>query len=200
MKIIAKILSTILHPLLMPVYGIILVILFSFMRFFPIRMNLYLFGLVAVFTLFVPLLAIVVLYSTGIISSINLRERKDRKWPFLIAVISYIICGVLFYRFEVPLWILGFITGGVISLLIDFIITFWWKISAHMTGIGGFTACSVFLTQTFEMFPLYGVMLVVLAAGLLGSSRILLNRHTLGQVLAGTVNGFASIYIAMLFI
>lgn len=37
----------------------------------------------------------------------------------------------------------------------------------------------------------------IIAAGLVGSSRLLLNRHTPMQVLAGTANGFVCVYLLM---
>ncbi len=37
----------------------------------------------------------------------------------------------------------------------------------------------------------------IVAAGLVGSSRLLLNRHTPMQVLAGSANGFLCVYLMM---
>lgn len=197
MKVIAKILSSVLHPLLMPTYGMLLVVFYSFMRFFPWNLKGFMLGIVALFTLIIPMGSIFVLYALKLIRSVHLNDRHDRKLPYLISLIAYFFCGVLLFKLNVPLWLLGFLIGGLASLLIASVITIWWKISAHMTGMAGVTACAFYLSQYFDMLPMWLLITTVLCTGMLGSARILLNRHTFGQVLAGALNGFICIYLGM---
>ncbi|MGL4292660.1 MAG: phosphatase PAP2 family protein [Bacteroidales bacterium] len=200
MKIIARILSTVLHPLLMPLYGMLLVVFFSYMSFFPTSLKGFMLAIVALFTMLVPMLSIALLKFMKVISDVSLNNRADRKIPYLISLGSYLACGILLYRINVPLWLVGFIGGGLASLLIASVITIWWKISAHMTGMAGLTGCALYLSQTFSMMPFWLLPLLILFTGMLGSSRIILNRHTFGQVLAGTANGFLCVYLVMLFL
>lgn len=198
MKLIARILSTVLHPLLMPLYGMLLVLFYSYMSFFPWRFKGITLGIVVLFTLVIPMLSIWLLKFMKLIKSVTLNNRADRKLPYLVSIFSYVACGILFYKMNMPLWLLGFIGGGILSLIIASVITIWWKISAHLTGIGGLTGCALFLTQGFGMLPFGWLIALVLLTGMLGSSRILLGRHTFWQVIAGSVNGFLCIYLAML--
>lgn len=200
MKLIARILSTVLHPLLMPLYGMLLVVFFSYLSFFPWNLKGFLLGIVALFTLLIPMVSILLLRAMKLIKSVTLFDREDRKLPYLLSISSYILCGILLFRINMPLWLVGFMAGGVLSLIITAIITLRWKISAHLTGIGGLLGCTLILLQSFNMIPLWALMLLILLTGMLGSSRILLGCHTFAQTLAGTVNGFLCVYLTMLFL
>lgn len=200
MKLIARILSTVLHPLLMPLYGMLLVLFYSYMTFFPWKLKGFMLGITALFTLVVPMVSIWLLQIMKLIKSVSLNDRADRKLPYLISLVSYFLCGVLFFKINVPYWLLGFIGGGILSLIIASVITIWWKISAHMTGMAGLTGCALFLSQGFGMLPFGLLIALILLTGMLGTSRILLGRHTFGQVLAGSANGFLCVYLAMLLI
>ena len=189
MKIIARIFSTIFHPLLMPSLGTLFAIFFSYLVFYPPTLKLVLMGVIMLFTLLLPAIFIIILYKRKVISDIGLNKREERGLPYLMTFISYGACALLLYRFSVPLWILGFMCGAILSLITAWLISYKWKISAHATGAGGFLACLFYIMTKFEMLPLWFFCLMILCVGMLCTSRIILNRHTFGQVVAGTANG-----------
>ena len=197
MRILARIFSNVLHPLLMATYGTILSIYFSLLLLYPNSLKWYLVIVVAVCTLLLPSLIISILYLLKIISSVALVKRKERPIPYVLSILCYIFCCYLLWRLKMPMWFISFFIGATVALLTAFIITFWWKISAHMTGIGGFLAASFYIMSHFHIMSVYWFMLFVLLTGAVGSSRIYLGRHTLMQVLCGTANGFLWVYLAM---
>ena len=181
MKLLATILSTIFHPLLMPTYGIAIALYTSYMRVFGDRLlGIIVIG-VLLTTCILPSLGIFILYKTGHISDFRLHNR-----------VCYIACYLYLYRFGIPNWILSFIAGAIVSLIISLFINRYWKISAHMVAAGAMVVL-VFLMSIYRLmltpyiFPLQ--ITIILLAGLIGSSRILLNRHTIGQVGAGFALG-----------
>lgn len=182
----------------MPLYGGILIFLYSFLLLYPIRLKLFVLGVIAVFTMIVPMLGIVLLKTLGLIKTVALNHREDRKLPYLISLLSYFVCGLILIKINLPLWVVGFVAGGLASLLIASVITMKWKISAHLTGMGGLLGCAFYLSQQYAMLPLWMLLLFILLTGALGTSRIYLGRHTFGQVVAGTCNGFLCVYLGML--
>lgn len=90
-----------------------------------------------------------------------------------------------------------FMVGGLLASIVSLVVNHWWKISAHMAAVGGLAAL-MFRIMTdhyglpFDIWVLIGVVMIV---GLVGTSRLLLERHTLGQVAAGTLNGFLCVYL-----
>lgn len=198
MKFLARFLSTILHPLFMPYYGITVIFLFSYLQVYPPKFRLIAALCILGLTGVLPSIGIFLLYKLKQIESLGLNNRKERLIPYFITLISY-GCGTFFlYKIGMPHWVLAFMTGGTISLLIDIIINFQWKISAHMTGIGGLIGLSLALGTIQSIFPITLFTLLILSAGFLGTSRIYLDKHTFWQVIAGTLNGMICVYWAIL--
>ena len=192
MNKLATLLSTVFHPLLMPTYGIAIALYTSYMRIFGDRLLGIVIVGVLLTTCILPSLGIYILYKLGHISDFRLHERTERTIPYLINFACYVACYLYLYRFGIPSWIIAFIAGAIVALIISLFINRYWKISAHMVAAGSM------VTLVFLM-SFYGLMLTpyilplqiasVLLAGAIGSSRILLKRHTLGQAGAGFALG-----------
>lgn len=195
---IAQFFSIILHPLLMPFYGMILIFNYSYLAVFPFNFKLITSLSVLLFTGVLPAISITLLYKFGKISSIGLNVREDRPLPYLICLLSYLFCGVFLYKIQLPLWVIFYVAGGLASILIDALVNIRWKISAHLTGIGGLVGTAFALSRIQLIYPMGLFIILILLTGALGTSRIALNRHTLMQVAAGTANGFICIYTALL--
>ena len=71
------------------------------------------------------------------------------------------------------------------------------RISAHMAGIGGLIGLLCKINSCgdgiFDLMPVICTMIIV--AGILGTSRIAMERHTLWQVLTGALNGFLCVFL-----
>ncbi len=99
MKLLATILSTIFHPLLMPTYGIAIALYTSYMRVFGDRLlGIIVIG-VLLTTCILPSLGIFILYKTGHISDFRLHNRTERTVPYIINFVCYIACYLYLYRF-----------------------------------------------------------------------------------------------------
>ena len=138
MKYIAQTISYVLHPMLMPLY--ILFFIFNsntLFAYIPWGVKLYCY-LVTVFALLImPVISLPLFKYFRLIRSYELNDKQERVYPILVAV-AFAFLGF---------WLLGRIgyTNIVrqlylvlIILLSTFsVITFRWKISMHMTAIGG---------------------------------------------------------------
>jgi membrane-associated phospholipid phosphatase len=81
--------------------------------------------------------------------------------------------------------------ASVAIMVIAIFITLLWKISAHMFGIGGLIGGAMAVSFYVERSnPYYMFMGLFIIAGLVGTSRLILKRHTLSQVIAGFLLGF----------
>lgn len=192
----ANILSWICVPLIMPVYGIILIFSLSYLALNPFHTKLT-YTLIVFGTTFVfPMLMVILLKKLGMIDDIGLNGRKERLIPYIITIICLAATGWFLWFKSAPLWVAMFYAGGALAGLINMIINFRWKISAHAAGIAGIVAMLIQITK--EGFPLHSMTLwivgSILLAGLLGSARIWLGRHTLMQVLAGSAVGFLCVW------
>ena len=192
MNKLATLLSTVFHPLLMSTYGIAIALYTSYMRIFGDRLLGIVIVGVLLTTCILPSLGIYILYKLGHISDFRLHERTERTIPYLINFACYVACYLYLYQFGIPSWIIAFIAGAIVALIISLFINRYWKISAHMVAAGSMVTL-VFLMSFYSLMLTPYILPLqiasVLLAGAIGSSRILLKRHTLGQVGAGFALG-----------
>ena len=127
----------------------------------------------------------------GIISDLSLTKRRERFYPYLITLLSYTAMMIFYYRMNMPKWFLLMIAASIAIMVAAIVITLWWKISAHMFGIGGLVGGAMSVSYFVERSnPYYLFMGLFILAGLIGTSRLILKRHTLPQVIAGFLLGF----------
>lgn len=194
---IARIFSNVLSPIFIPTYSVFMALWVSILSFLPIGTRWAVVAITFIITCFLPSAAIFILYKIGRISDPALNNRKERFIPYIITILCYIAAAIYMSRIHAPMWLIMFLFGGALAAFVSFIITFHWKISAHMAAIGGLIALAFRIANdhvnVIQMD--YIIYLTILLAGILGSSRIILNRHTLGQVILGTINGFLCVYL-----
>lgn len=193
---ISNLLSWILVPLLMPVYGLILAFGLSILDITPMGMRVGFTLIVAGICVFVPMLLILLLKRLGFIEDIGLNGRKERLIPYIITITSFGITAWFMAVKGAPLWLTLFFAGGAAAALINTVVNFWWKISAHAAGIAGIVALLIRIEKDGSAEPelFFWLILTIALTGLLGSARVWLGRHTVWQVLAGYAVGFCCVF------
>ena len=154
--------------------------------------NRLLVGLVFLTTFFVPLLSIVMMRLTKNIASFNMHSKEERIFPFSMISLFYMITTYLFYlKFRIDPALLLALVVITINVIILTSATFFWKVSAHMTGISGLVAIIFAVALKYPAYD-YLELLVgsIIVAGLVGSSRLFLNAHTPVEIFTGFVIGF----------
>ena len=195
---LSKIISHIFHPLLIPTVGF-LVLFYSgtYLSYLPLSIKAWITSIVFVCTFFLPLMFILFLRYQEIINTIRMKEKKDRHIPIIITFFLFVFCFYLIRRIDIPNMFYSFMLGGLISLLITFFITIWFKISMHMVGLGGLIALIIFISFYLKVNLSFYLILVILFAGITGSARLHLKAHTPVEVYSGFVMGFAVVLLTM---
>lgn len=200
---LASFLSWIFVPLLMPVYGILLLFDLTILSYAPSSAKWMFTFVVFLINCVIPMMLIVALKKMGVVQDYGLNGRKERLVPYIITVLC--MGGTAWYMSAkgAPLWISMFFAGGGIAALINLIVNFRWKISAHAAGIAGVVAMLVHVAHmAFRPDGAAFVWLVIwiCLTGLLGSARVWLGRHTVWQVVAGYMVGFFSVYFLVTYV
>lgn len=191
MKSIAHVISTIFQPLLMPTYGVMLLFVYTYFGVIYTRQFWLIISPIFLFSFVIPAILIFMLFRMGIISDLSLTKRRERFYPYLITLLSYTAMMIFYYRMNMPKWFLLMIAASIAIMVVAIVITLWWKISAHMFGIGGLVGGAMSVSYFVERSnPYYLFMGLFILAGLVGTSRLILKRHTLPQVIAGFLLGF----------
>jgi hypothetical protein len=191
MRTASKIISSIFHPLIMPVIGLLLIFnTDSYLNYaIPSALKKAIIGLVGICTFAIPLLIALLLVNRKVINSLEMETQKERNIPYAITIIFFILTLTLLKKAPVPPIIYNFIIGATLSVMLAFIINLKWKISAHMIGIGGLVGALFCVASLLEVYLLPQIVFALLIAGLIGSSRLLLKAHTPPQIYLGFVVG-----------
>ncbi len=194
---IARFISFVFGPPIVPVYGIGVALWLSILRVLPLGTRLWVLAAVALMVCVVPLLCIWALWKLGYLSDPALKLQKERTLPYIITLVSYAACGYFLYVSKAPMWLVMFMAGAILAVIICTLINRKWKISAHMTAMGGLLALTmrIAVSHLGIVYMLWPVVIVTLLCGLVGTSRLIMQRHTLGQVLAGFAVGFGCVYL-----
>lgn len=196
---VSHILSWIFVPLIMPVFGILFIFRLSVLDVISPGAQTAVTFVIAGINFFAPMLLIFLLKILGLVQDVGLNGQKERAIPYLITAICY-GCSAWFVASRgAPVWVAMFFCGGVVASLINLAINFKWKISAHAAAIAGLVALLIRLQRDVAVEPQLFVWLLITVgcAGLLGSARVWLGRHTVWQVLAGYLVGFCSVFFMM---
>lgn len=199
-NVICTILSWVLVPLLMPLYGLLIAFNYSLLNYMPTATKC-VFALIACgFTVAVPMLLIFIMKKLGIVHDLGLNGRKERFIPYLISIFSMGGTAVFMWYKGAPMWLNMFLAAGAVAGAVNMLINFKWKISAHAAGIAGIVALVIrILSMGYHHPATFDLLIItILAAGLLGSARIWQGRHTMWQVLAGYAVGFTSVILMTL--
>lgn len=143
-------------------------------------------------TFVVPLLSIIVMKLTKTIRSFELTDSEERVFPFSLVSLYYMVATYFFYlRMDVkPIFLLALATITICVVLLTSI-TFFWKISAHMIGVSGLLGIFIALSMKFPgQDLLVFILLAIVGAGAIGTSRLYLNIHRPIDILSGFLLGF----------
>lgn len=189
-----KAISLVLHPLLLATYLMVIFYFYLPEVFNPVAAESIPTLILATFvtTFLIPVLSISIMKMTSRVSSLELTRREERILPFISIVMFYCAATYMFISklmITPPLSVMMIISTSLIFLLL--LITLRFKISIHAAAIWGIcgliTALSIRLSGLELIVPL---IVTVICAGLVASSRLYLNFHSPKEIWAGSFLGF----------
>lgn len=189
---IAKIISYLFHPLLMPTYGFAFIFFTEnyISTFIPVLLKYIILGVTFLFTFLLPTINALILLKMKRIQSLEMETNQERIIPYSSTALYFFALFYLFYDAEFPNIFKIVILGAGISILLTFLINFKWKISAHTVGIGGIAGAALGIIYRIEMDMMIAFVSILLLSGIVAYARLKLNAHTPAQVYSGFVLGF----------
>jgi hypothetical protein len=197
---LAKIITVIFHPLLMPVYGMAIILSApTLYGYLPFAVKKLIILIMLVNNVLLPLSLLPFFIHMNIISSWTVSERKERNIPLAITTLLYCTTSYIFFRFPVPVFLKSFIYASAFLSLVVTMINFRWKISLHSVGAGALMALVIILSIKMYTPLVWCLISSVIAGGLVLSSRLKLNYHNPYQVWFGFFTGFTGLILIMIF-
>lgn len=193
---VAQVISYALHPGILPTTGA-LYILFVHPKIFTFDSILRVCFIVFTGTYLIPMLVIYVLTLLGIIESVHLIKKQDRIYPYVVAAFSAILTSRILANMGAPLEIIYSTLASAFVLVASAILIPFFKSSAHMAGITGFSALYLALYEKYDAGSFYGMLVFLFLCGAVAWARTNLKRHTLRELLSGAILGFLPLYILL---
>jgi membrane-associated phospholipid phosphatase len=200
-----KIISLIFQPLLMPTYGMLMLVNVPPFTTMDAGWRIIAVAGTFLFTGLLPLIPIVLMLKRGTVSDLSISNKSERTMPYLFSLLAYVFWAMFLWRtLQLPALGATFVVGIAIGVVaVNFIILFInlkWKISAHMASVGALAGGVFGVCFRFSINPVYFYVLVFAVSILVGLSRIELKAHTPSQALAGFLLGFMCIAGPAIFI
>lgn len=194
---VARVTSMVFTPFSIPFLSFLVLFLFSYLRIMPMVYKLIVLGIVYCFTILTPTITIFLFRKINGFARQELGERKKRFVPILLTIISYVFCLLMMRKLNIPWYMTGIIFVSLVISIICILVNLKWKLSEHMAVMGGIIGGLVSFSALFSYNPVVWLCLFILIAGILGSARIVLGHHTLGEVLSGFVVGLVCSFLIL---
>lgn len=196
-SILAKALSVVFYPLFTSTY-VMLLFCQTFSRTIlplPINYQLLAIGGTFVFTCLLPLGILGVLIKQGRVKNLDVTDRKERTIPYFYAM-GCIACWCYFlHLIRMPQYVVWSGVASLIVLIIVMIITLRWKISVHLSSMGGAVAMIMGIMMQCGIYRPSLIILLLGLSWLLMIARIKLEAHTPTQTVAGFLLGLIIVLI-----
>ena len=187
----ARVISALFTPFTIPFVAFLLLFFVSYLRIMPLGYKLIVLGVIYLCTIMMPTLGIYLFQRINKLSPQEMAQRKRRFVPFLLTVFSYLLSFFVMDRLHFLWYMRGIIVAALLMMIICVVANLRWKLSEHAAGTGAVLGGLVAFSALFGYNPVWWLCLVILVAGVVGTARIILGHHTVGEVLGGFAVGYA---------
>jgi hypothetical protein len=191
-----KLVSILLHPILLPVVGVQYFFYTQEHTMTP-DFQLKVTTLVFLCTFVLPLILLTVLKKMGKIKSFDLPNGSERKVPFIVSIALFYVLGSYLGKSPLLLPLARLYIGCSLAISFAYVVTnHKLKISIHMIGMGTLVALVVLTSLQQPQNQLFLVACSFVASGLAGQARLHLKAHNSREVYIGFMVGICSQILA----
>ena len=149
-----------------------------------------------IFTCLLPLSVVLVMIRRGNLTDIYIRVAKQRTMPYIYSTVCYgfwaYFCSQVMH---LPRFIVLTAVGATVVLLIVLLINRTWKISAHLTALGGLFGGMMSFSLSTGISATWSLIGCSVAALLLMFARVYDESHTPLQVVCGYLLGTMATFL-----
>ncbi|MFK5878666.1 MAG: hypothetical protein QM478_04115 [Flavobacteriaceae bacterium] len=187
-----KIISYIIHPIIIPIIGTIIYFIIL-PKHTPEQMDLLVISSVFIGTYVIPLLFLLTLKSSNVISGLQLENIQERKFPVMFFISITVLISTLLRKIPSIIELSLFFYGMTLALVIVYLLLYAkFKASFHMIGISGLIGFFICFSIQFQINLLLLIAFLLIIAGIVATSRLKLKAHNLKEIYWGVFIGIAS--------
>ncbi len=192
------VISTLFHPVFINIASLLLLFsLFPSLAAMSYQAKSTIISVIVSLTVIIPLVLVGLLKITNSITSIQLEDKKDRKWPYVATAMGYIFSFYLLQKVGVSSLLLKYLLAGIGTVISISVINIFWKISVHMASIGAMLGLLIIANFANYLDSRLMIAGIILIAGIVASARLFANAHNISQIVSGFVLGLAWILMVL---
>ena len=196
----ARVVSMVFTPFYLPIVGLMALFFLSYLSLMPTAFKLQVLTLVYLFTILLPTVLIHLYRKYQGWNLIELGHKERRMVPYVISILCYFFCVYIMDMLHIPHFMGTIVSAALAIQIVCALINVWWKISTHTSAIGGVAGALFVFGELFGFNPVWWLCLVLILAGVLGTSRMILRQHSLAQVVAGFWVGVICSVLGLLYL
>ena len=196
----ARVVSMIFTPFYRPILGLVALFFLSYLNQYLTSYKFFVLAVVYFFTILLPTFLIHLYRRYQGWSLIELGAKERRIVPYVISILCYFACLYMMEQMHTPYFMRSIVFSALIIQIVCALINVWWKISTHTAAIGGVAGALFIFSEVFRFNPTWWFCLVLIIAGVLGSSRMILRQHTLSQVVVGFLVGVVCAIVGIIYL
>ncbi len=202
---IAKVVSVIFSPFYLTFWSVAFLLGYNYLKYaswgyrMPLQVYAILLIMVLCFTVVIPLSSINIFRKMCRLSKWQMSHRRYRHLPYLLTLVSYWFCVLLMRNLHVSAYLHGIVMSAFVIQMVCALLNLRWKVSVYMAGIGGLVGLLLAFSFAFNFNPLWCLCILLLLAGVLGTSRMILCQHSLAQIIVGFLVGVGCGFYFVLF-
>lgn len=196
---LARIVSLLFRPTYYPFVGFLVMLTMTYLSLLPWLFKLWLLAIVYIFTVLLPWLGVFLYRKMHGWSVAELQHRRRRFVPYILHIASYMCCYSIIEHLHMPAFAGALIGASLLLQCGCVIINIWWKISMHSAAAGAAIGALVAYGLILNYNPTWWLCILLLLAGGVMSSRMVLLQHSLAQVLAGCGFGILCGFVGVIF-
>ena len=196
----ARVVSMVFTPFYLPIVGLMALFFLSYLSLMPTAYKLQVLTLVYFFTILLPTVLIHLYRKYNGWNLIELGHREKRMVPYVISILCYFFCVYIMDLLHIPHFMGTIVSAALAIQIVCALINVWWKVSTHTSAIGGVAGALFVFGELFGFNPVWWLCLVMILAGVMGTSRMILRQHSLAQVVAGFWVGVICSVLGLLYL
>lgn len=196
----ARVVSMLFTPFYLPLVGMIALFSFSYLGLMPWGYKLQVLTMVYLFTILLPSVLIHLYRRYRGWTLIELGHKERRAVPYVISILCYFFCIYLMDLLHIPHFMGTILYAALFIQVVCALVNVWWKISTHTAAIGGVAGALFVFGELFGFNPVWWLCVVLILAGILGTSRMILRQHSLLQVVAGFIVGIVCSVVGLIYL
>lgn len=189
---IHKVISTIIHPIVVPTIGVTLYFLMVPVNF-TTNQKFAVLSLIFVVTYLIPLLLMIVLKQLRMIRSFKTETIKERKFPIaFMSILFYLLGNTIRNLSAIDDLSLLFYASALALAITYFLFFLNTKLSIHLLSLGLCAGFFMLLSLEYSQSFLLLVIVILLFSGITGNARLVLKKHLQREVYLGFLIGLVS--------